>query len=309
MPTFGRETLAYKQAVNVFSQILDRDIAKDLKIDLAVAINADLNYSEEKFSKVSNLTIMRDFNFGADINIALGFNEALKHDYDYLWIIGDDEPIPDGAIELICEHISNHSFDLLVGSSSKMGNFEINNSYQALVDITGGTNSFISSTIYNCKFFLLDDINSALNFSFTCFPHLVLINRVIERQSNLRVTCIPLLDICRVDLRSNVSKKITPRREFAYRDSIVFFGKPLALLGVQNKIYQKSELRIWWKKNWHRVHMYKHHLDFRPDLLNAITVKFLSLIPYIVFGKIPVWRVKNIIRPIKVKRSRMYINL
>lgn len=303
MPTFGRETLAYKQADNVFSQMLGKDIAKDLRIDLTVAINADLNYSAEKFSQVSNLTIMRDFNYGADINIALGFNEALKHGYDYLWIIGDDEPIPFGAVEIICEHISNSNFDLLVGSLNKVGNFRINNSYQDLVDITGGTNSFISSTIYNCKTFLDEDINSALKFSFTCFPHLVLINRVIERKPNLRVACTPLLSICRVDLRPNGPKGITPRGEFAHGDSIVFFGKPLALLGVQNKIYQRNELRSWWKKNWHRVHMYKHHRDFRPDLLNAITVKFLSLIPYVVFGKIPVWRVKNIIRPIKVKRN------
>jgi hypothetical protein len=39
------------------------------------------------------------------------------------------------------------------------------------------------------------DIDCALDFHFTNFPHLVIINRIIERANITKVICVPLFSI------------------------------------------------------------------------------------------------------------------
>ena len=299
MPTYGRPKVALEQAKTVYKQIQQhRKTLTKVDVKFLISINSDYSYSSSKFEKYSDVLIFQPVNLGGNINIALGFFQAKQDHFNYLWIIGDDEPIPVDAVYNICQLITESSFDFLIGSLGRQGNFNSITSYQKLSQIVGGTPSFISSTIYNCELILEKDIESAVGLHFTNFPHLVIINRIIERIESIKVICLPLLSICRVDQRPNtVPAKKSPRNSFGYRDSMVFFGKPLAILGVETKKYKKRELSSWWKENWHRVNMFRDKRDFRPDLLIAISLKFYSLLPLVILGKIPFWKLKNFIKP------------
>jgi hypothetical protein len=299
MPTYGRPEVAFQQASNIYSQISNLQSQNKISVKYIVSINGDKSYPVIKFSKVADTIIEQGFNMGASLNIVYGFISALKFDYDFLWIIGDDEPIPKDAIHRICQLIEKDNFDFLIGSLNKHGNLNLINSYQKLSSFTGGTNSFISSTIYRCDLISKKDIDRALDFNFTNFPHLVIINRIIERVSTTKIICVPLFSICRMDLREPPIDGRTPRKAFGYGDSLVFFGKPLTLLGVDTNSYKKRELLVWWTKNWHRVSMFKDKDDFRPKLLEAISSEFFSLRLFIRLGRLPIWKLKNLLRPIK----------
>ena len=298
MPTYGRPKVALKQAKTVYKQIQEhRKTLTKVDFKFLISINCDDSYPSSKFEKYSDMLILQPVNLGANINIAFGFFQAKQDHYNYLWIIGDDEPIPIDAVDKICQFIEG-SFDFLIGSLRRQGNLDSITSYQELSQIVGGTPSFISSTIYNCQLILEKDIESAFDFHFTNYPHLVIINRIIERIKSVKVICLPLLSICRVDQRPNaVPARKVPRDSFGYRDSMVFFGKPLAILGVETKKYKKKELSSWWKENWHRVNMFRDKRDFRYNLLVAISLNFYSLLPLVILGKIPFWKLKNFIYP------------
>lgn len=297
MPTFGRQHIALSQAQNLYAQVLETNSYKDIDVTFIVSVNGDQNYLISEFRKVSDMTYLHQFNVGIILNVMFGFIKAKEGRYDYLWIIGDDEPIPAGAVNNIRRLILHNNFDLLVGSYGSPGYFDVKNSYERLSKSVGGTNSFISATIYRCDLITKDDIDAAIKFEFTYFPHLLIINRIIERNELIKVLCTPLLSICRVDQRIHGIKK-TLRRSFGYSDSLVFFGKPLTLLGVSDRKYRRNELIRWWLKNWHRVSMFKDKSDFRSNLLQSVSLQFFSLIPFVLLGKIPVWRIKDIFKPL-----------
>ena len=293
MPTYGRPEICLQQAKIVYTQILEfRKLQSELEINLLISINGDLTYDVEQLQKFSDFLINQPLNYGGNINIAFGFFQAKQNSYDFLWIIGDDEPITDTAIKTIGDLICNKEFDLLIGSKNTYGNFKDINSYMDLSNMTGGTPSFISSTVYSCKFSKEEAVN-ALEFEFTSFPHLVLINNFIERKNKIIVELVPLDSICKLNERFYTFPKVN-RGNMGIRDSKVFFGKPLSLIGSRSKIYQKKEIYKWWFKNWHRFSMYYTNEDFRGDMLLAMTRRYKPLVPLISISKLPIWRLKNI---------------
>ena len=293
MPTYGRPEICLLQAKIVYRQILEfRKLQSGLDITLLISINGDLTYEVEQLRKFSDIVINQPLNYGGNANIAFGFFQAKQNSYDFLWIIGDDEPITDTAINAVGNLICKNEFDLLIGSKNMIGNFEISNSYMNLSNMTGGTPSFISSTVYSCKF-SKEEAKNALKFEFTSFPHLVLINNFIERSNRIRVELIPLESICKLNERFYTFPKVN-RGSMGIRDSTVFFGKPLSLLGSQSNCYQKNEVYKWWFKNWHRFSMYYTKEDFRGDMLLAMTQKYKLLLPLVFISKLPIWRLKNI---------------
>jgi len=296
LPTFGRSELAFNQASNIFEQLSSNTTSVQVKF--IVSINADNSYVYQRFSKVSDKVIVQDLNVGAPLNITFGFMQAIDGNYEYLWIIGDDEPIPSGAINRICFEIENSNFDFLIGSNDFIGQFDYKGSYAAISKKAKGTISFVTSTVYKTNLFTMHDINAAIDFHLSHFPHLVIFNRIIHREKNLKLIFVPIVYLCRVDLRHNWIGSKTPRKAFGYGDSIVFFGKPLAILAVNDEFYQKKELFFWWLKNWHRVHMFKYNKDTRYKMLVSSSLRYSRNIPFILLAKLPVWRLKNIIRPI-----------
>jgi len=294
MPTYGRPEVSLKQAKTVYKQIQEhRKTLTKVDFKFLISINCDNSYSSSDFEKYSDMLIFQPVNLGGNINIAFGFFQAKQDHYNYLWIIGDDEPIPESALSTISGLICESDYDFLIGSKLKLGNFIINNSYMDLSNMTGGTPSFISSTIYSCKF-NIDDAYTALRYEFTHFPHLVLMNKLIERSNKIKINLIPLEALCRVSERVYKFPKVT-RNNMSIRDSTVFFGKPLSLLGSNNQSYKAQEIKKWWRKNWHYVSMYYTKYDFRGDILISMSKNYKILLPLIYLSKFPIFRIKNIL--------------
>lgn len=294
MPTFGRPEVSLKQAKTIYKQIQEhRKTLTKVDFKFLISINCDSSYPSSEFEKYSDMLIYQPVNLGGNINIAFGFFQAKQDHYNYLWIIGDDEPISESALSTISGLICESDYDFLIGSRLKLGNFIIDNSYMDLSNMTGGTPSFISSTIYSCKFDI-DDAYTALRYEFTHFPHLVLINRIIERNNKIKINLIPLETLCRVSERVYKFPKVT-RNNMSIRDSTVFFGKPLSLLGSNNQSYIAQEIKKWWRKNWHYVSMYYSKYDFRGDTLISMSKNYKVLLPLIYFSKLPIFRIKNIL--------------
>ena len=292
MPTFSRPEVCLQQVQRIHSQIADlRNIGLDADINFVVSINCDSSYNEHEISKFSDLVINHPVNYGANINIALGFIHAKKNSFDYLWIVGDDEPIQPNAVKIITETISNIYFDLLIGSKKTTGSFSNINSYMSLSNLTGGSPSFISSTVYSCSFDL-ELAYEALTYEFTSFPHLIIINDFFSNKSRVNITLIPSDDLCKDSERIYTFPKVG-RGGMGTRDSSVFFGKPLTFMRCKNQIYKRNQIIGWWIVNWHRVSMYYSKADFRGVLFIAISMEYKVLRPLIYISKLPIWRLKN----------------
>lgn len=109
----------------------------------------------------------------------------------------------------------------------------------------------------------------------------------------MAINLLPLETLCRVNERVYKFKKVS-RSNMGVRDSVIFFGKPLALLGSDSHSYKAKEIKKWWSKNWHRVSMYYTKSDYRGDMLISMSKKYKVLIPLILISKLPIFRLKNI---------------
>jgi len=302
MPTYGRAEIALQQAKNISLQIKNLNKIGSITVFFIISINGDKKYKVEQFRKYAHSVINREDNIEASLNALMAFKKLKNLKQDYLWIIGDDEPIAEFALETIQREILNSRFDLLIGSNRDIGKISFKKSYQKLSWATGGSNSFISSTVYKCDLIEPKDIERGLDFTFTRYPHLVILNRIIERKSKLEIYAVPLLALCRTDKRIFRIIKL-PRNNFGYGDSIVFFGKPLAIFAAETHQYKRKELYLWWSRNWHRVSMFRFKSDFRYELLCSLSRRYIYLLPFIYLGTLPFWRVKDLIKPLKIERE------
>jgi hypothetical protein len=231
---------------------------------------------------------------GGSLNIVFGFELAKKEKYEYLWCIGDDEPIFENALDIISKNLNERDFCFLVGSKIQNGSFNIMQGYKKINQITGATPSFITATIYNCSYFTINDVNLAKEFEFSQYPHLIIYHQIILRNKEILITLVQLDQLCDESKRIYGSKT-KGRNNFGKRDSMVFFGKPLALLAIQDKNYQRNELQAWWKKNWHLVSTFKNSADFRSLLLWSQSKQYPSLIFWLILSRLPMNLFKNVI--------------
>lgn len=302
MPTFGRPEVAEQSLRNLRNQVtqLDSNFAQTAKFEIVVSINSDTTYSLTKFEKLADRVILREVNFGADINIALGFNFALERRWDYLWIVGDDEPLGEKSLELIVSIATRETPDLIVGT--KINALLINNprSFATLNEQTGWTLTFISSVIYKV-IYTSRDVEAALRYSFTAYCHVVILNLLIAKKQIKSVVSIPIQDL--VDYHFKVLQDpLKSRAEYGQRDSFVFFGKILASLATEDSSYIRKEFYKWWLANWHRVSMYLDSRDFRGYLLLGYSKRWLFLFPLRILSAFPYWRLKEKLKPVSLKR-------
>jgi hypothetical protein len=299
VPSFDRPETCLNQVRNLSNQIRSLE-GKKLEISLMLSVNNDESYDELTFGKYVSEFLNLPFNYGASLNISFGFHRALVGNFDYLWIVGDDEPLPTDALEIICSAIfAAPETDLIVGSKDFIGLLESPTSFIKMNKSLGGSLSFITSTIYKVKF-TQQDFLKAMEFEWTQFPHLVLLNRLIERKEIKSVFCIQLKQICHVDQRIH-GYPAPSRSKMGFRDSAVFFGKILSNLGVETEAYRKLEFTYWFRDNWHRISMYRNREDFRGLLAYGLAKEISGLNLFIILSNIPFWRIKAFVM---IKRTR-----
>ena len=305
MPSFGRPKLALEALRNLNNQIENMsEWHKDrFSFEVIISVNSDKNYSEVEFKPYCSKFIQREINFGGNINIALGFSSAINENWDYLWIIGDDEPIGNDVITVIVNALLDSKPDLIVGSKLAKGFLDCPNSLMQFNAQVGGTLTFISSTVYKVNFESVD-VTNVLEFQFTSYPHLCLLNTLIIKKKLQSVRAIEMQDLCDYHYKVLVDP-LKPRAQYETRDSIVFFGKIVAALSTKDESYIRSELLSWWRDNWHRFSMYRDSYDFRGFLLLGWSLKYFSLWKYVLLAQFPYWRIKEILRP--VPKSRVFL--
>ena len=133
-----------------------------------------------------------------------------------------------------------------------------------------------------------------MEFEWTQFPHLVIINRLIARGNVIQVSCIKLSEICHVEQRIHGYPPPNPSN-MGIRDSSVFFGKVLSTLGSDSSDYRKQEFKLWAKENWHRISMYKKPEEYRGLLAFSLAMEYSGLGTLMHLSKLPIWRIKSMV--------------
>lgn len=313
IPTYGRPQVLMHLLDQIAKQKKDylngvpRTHLTPLDFVIMVSVNGDLNYDLDSIKKFTDNVTYQNFNLGADINIALAFTNALKMNADYLMILGDDEPISDNLLLNISKALqADLTPDLILGSKSFIGYKNISRKlWSDLNSEMGGTLSFISSTIYKV-IFNEKDAESSILYAFTGYSHLVVQHRLLTRHSNLSVCAIPVQDLIDYEYKISVDPLI-PRNSFGFRESFVFFGKVLSVIGSENDKYINAELKKWWLQNWHRASMYRHNKEFRGELIYRLKPNSFLVKMFIVASKIPYWKIKDLVKPVKNTRKPLYI--
>ena len=102
MPTYNRKERALAQAINIISQI--QTIDNNNEIEFIISDNASTDYTNQYL--IDNISIIPSFvkiirqdkNSSADRKIVnFLFNFLLKG--EYVWIIGDDDLLNEGAVK------------------------------------------------------------------------------------------------------------------------------------------------------------------------------------------------------------------
>ena len=302
MPSFGRSALALKSVREIRYQIdnLKLELITLFKVEVSLAVNSDPDYSQEDFDGSVDYFVNRSVNLGGDLNIGLGFSESISNKWDYLWIVGDDEPLGENAVEVILETISESNPDLIVGSKGSLIPVSSPDSFQDLNRIFSGTLTFISSCVYKCNY-SKEMIEKCLDFAFTSYTHVCMQNLLIQNKMLELVFPVEMQLLCDYHYKV-LQDPLKPRREYSYRDSRVFFGKILTPIITNDENYIRSEFSKWWKANWHRFSMYADTHDFRSDLVFGYSIRFPSLYPWLVLSLLPYWRLKEVLRPVPSTR-------
>lgn len=126
-------------------------------------------------------------NVGGDANIFNGF--LLSFDYEYLWILSDDDLITDNAVEKILEILDMHKIDLLFLTHSKIKNIEFaqwsqKDFYEHNIRVSDGA-GLISNVIYKVDY-IKDSIPEGFQNIYTCFAHLaVLIHSFQNKKTSI----------------------------------------------------------------------------------------------------------------------------
>ena len=302
MPSYGRSSIALASLSLLRDQIrnLDPQLQKDFKVDVFLAVNSDENYRASDFAKLADTFHNRSANLGGDINIGLGFSESISREWDFLWIVGDDEPLGESAVEVILRTILESDPDLIVGSKGSLDSIKDVSSFQDLNRTVSGTLTFISSCVYKCNY-SKEMIEKSLEFAFTSYSHVCMQNLLIQEKMLKNVVPVEMQLLCDYHYKV-LQDPLKPRREYAYRDSRVFFGKILTSLVTNDQNYIRSEFTKWWRSNWHRFSMYLDVDDFRADLVFGYSKRFLQLYPWLLLSLLPYWRAKEFLRPVPTSR-------
>ena len=195
IPTYNRPGLLNSQLLALRPQVEGNP-----RVRLVVADNA--SPSEESLELFSTLTDQdwltferRPSNIQGNANILQGFLQ-LRPD-EYLWILADDTPVSDGAIEAILKVVDSNGPDL-IGLSVDGQELHPNvlqwspETFEMVVSkFTWG---LISSAIYSGRYFV-DFAYQAFFFHNSSFPHLGVLFSALRANRAMSVSWIPTSEV------------------------------------------------------------------------------------------------------------------
>ena len=290
IPTFGRARACAERVRQLAWQ--RRRIANPPDVRIVVSINGDSAYSREEIEAMgADEVLLRKINLGGNANIALGLEYC--EEARYLWILGDDDPLADGALARVMGLLSREP-DLLCVSRSSSDTLELTATSLANLETHGAFVGSISANILRGATFR-EYARVAFDGIFTSYPHTFLIQQVLT-EVDLRVVIHPARGF--IDYSTSVAELADVSRAVAARtQSLAFFGGGILVASGQSGKFDGRAFRRWWLAHWHRVSMYRKGRPIQAKLVDRLA-QARPITAALWLASLPQWwRLKDRLRP------------
>jgi hypothetical protein len=158
-------------------------------VRVVVSVNG-CDYDTRALESAGACVLQRSTNLGGDANIALGFIEAQAN--DYLWILSDNDPVNDTALETLARaFLDSSDTDLVVGVSDV--NLEGRRVLRSPVTGDGGNFhiGLISAVVYRWSSFV-EATPAAFQSLWTGWGQIALQEKAVQSRGALQMSCVPL---------------------------------------------------------------------------------------------------------------------
>jgi glycosyltransferase involved in cell wall biosynthesis len=250
IPTYNRSSYLDEQ-LNRLSKIVV--LSRENKIETNVLVR-DNGSDYDVESVVTNYGFeykSNSVNLGGDFNFILSFLDSVN--YDYLWILSDDDWVIINRFELIICKIKSHESDLIVLNDtnySGLSNFSGSN----IKDFFALGSGLISRTIYNVKSFK-PFYGELMKYWYTGFPHLAIQLIFLTRVRNHYVTTIE------EKLFDEINHRTMPD-SLGYRKSLYGF---VGLLSIIDRKQRRPLFGNWWRDHYNKFKAFEYKKDMKSE--------------------------------------------
>ncbi len=261
-------------------------------MNIVVSVNGDPSYSQDLLRSLgADEVVVRLANLGGNANIALGFEYLALA--DYLWILGDDDELGEGALSRIMSLCASGP-DLICVSRSLV---ETTKSMVHSFSDLEALGAFPGSISANC--FRASSFQGAAEVAFqgviTSYPHTFVLQRVLADRS-LEVVIHSSHGF--IDYSDSVAALANVTRIEAGRSqSFAFFGGGLLESMKLANQFDGHSFSRWWLSHWHRASMYRIGHPVQARLIDRLAQSRPHTAALWAISLFPWWRVKNRIRP------------
>lgn len=264
IPTYNRNKLLLKQ--------IDALITYNLryKINVDIYVNDNLSPFDKNLEEIISLNEKNEIiynknisNIGGNANILLGF--YLAKNYEYLWILSDDDLVLPNVIDYIFEQIQDSPNLIHIGDYDSENSRELFSSN--FFNVTKGPGfGLISNVIYKIDFFK-NSIMTGFEFYHTSFPHMSILMDVLNKEKKIEFKSIKSSRVF-----SNASNEGISPGDYSYS----YLGFVYLSAFFENKDrYQVVHNFI--KKNAVQIYNYRYKSE-------SFKIKYVQLLGFLLFS-------------------------
>jgi hypothetical protein len=263
LPCHDDYELSLLQSKSLRNQIsrLEKDHHLQFDLQILISINSD-NYPKKSRYVSSDMEEIFSFGHGiaGDVNIMLGFVNAIYDDADFLWILLSKNQVSEEALETINRlMVCNDNVDLIVsGPISEEHLLNTKSIFDKSVDLLRF--GLISSVVYRMST-IRSSVDMAIRLNWTGWGQLAIQEASCLRQSQLTIMAVPEKLLHAPQHFEGISRheeRLKNMRGYAHS----YFGGPplVAALHSHNKKLLKKKLNNWIKGNWYLRNFYRSGL-------------------------------------------------
>jgi glycosyltransferase involved in cell wall biosynthesis len=251
IPTYNRRDYLAEQLSRLSKAI--QLVENKLEVSVIVRDNGSNYNVNSVVSRYGFELRMNYMNLGGDFNFILGFLDSSN--YDYLWILSDDDWVIIEKFKLLVDEIESDTSDLIVlndGLNCEMHNFYGSNVTEYFSMGTG----LISRTIYKVKS-IRPYYSELIKFWYTGFPHLAVQLIFVTKEFNHNVTLIKEKLFEEIEVR-------TMPDSLGYKKSLYGF---VGLFSIFDENVRKRLSRMWWADSYLKFKAvdYRNTMKFEFD--------------------------------------------
>lgn len=187
IPTYNRPQFIRQQLDLLVPQVLRRpDRVRLLVNDNCSPFGINDSLNSEYFG--TNISFRKNSgNIGGNANIAIGYTFA--HSDEFLWILGDDDHVSPGVVDLILNLISPE-VDLIMASHSVKELQSRSIKFEDGWDSLSPGFTFVSASVYN-MLSIRSYLETAFGLLNSSYPHYAVLIQKMANDQNLRTVVVP----------------------------------------------------------------------------------------------------------------------